>query len=448
MLLVLASDLHLGRASARLPETAAPREHSAAKAWLRLCHLAVERGAAAVLLAGDQFDRDNRYFEASGAWERGLTVLHNAAIPCVAVSGNHDHVAFPTWVDQRAAQFPHFHALGMNATWESLDLPGLRCIGWSFPRATERVATSAVAGFPQELITRQPPTVALVHADLDASASPYHPVRIAELRGVPVTLWVTGHLHAPRLITGGAGPALVNPGTPQALDPGEPGLHGAVLASRVGETWQFEPAPLSSVRYEAVDWTVGEGAATTSSGATTALADPVDAMAAAAALQDACAQAANQLRPTPLADGTPALLVLRPRLRGASRWTAAAWSGWLDLLAAQLGDSMRLDPLPPELSPALPEDLDALAERHRDDALGVALHLRKALLAEDPSVEPLVADAHRTLDEAARRFVTGEQLGEGATATPPPTQAEARARLLAEVDALVLSLFDLRPEVK
>lgn len=435
MLLVLASDLHLGRASARLPSGVSPSDHNAGQAWLRLCRLAAERGAHSVLIAGDQFDRDNRFFEAAGAWERGLQVLGSAAIPCVAVAGNHDHAAFPDWVDHRGKAFPHFHFLGANATWEVLDLPALRCIGWSFPRGSHQVHASALASFPADAVRRNLTTVAIVHTDLDASGGPYHPVRVTDLRAIPASLWVTGHLHGPRAIVEGAGTPVINPGTPQALDPGETGWHGAYLAHREGDTWRFEAAPLSTVRYETVTWTIGEPS----------LPDPDGDTSAAAALLAACASAEANLRPANPGDGAASLLVLRPRLNGASRWTAAKWSEWLGRLASQTGESLRVDPLAPELTPALPEDLDALAERHRGDALGVALELRKALADRHPEVEPLVIETLRTLQAAHQRFQPGPLHRENAAPDPEPTLDAARSRLCAEVDQLVICLYELRP---
>lgn len=434
MLLVLTADLHLGRASARLPEHASLRDHSAAAAWHRTCRLAVARKADAVLVAGDVFDHDLRYFEAAGAWEGGLRRLAEAGIPVIAVSGNHDHASFPAWVEARGAEFPGFHALGLAGHWETATIAGLRLAGWSFPRASSTVPRSMLDQLPS-LPGGSGPSVGLVHADIGATTSTYHPVSRTELRAARLSLWVTGHVHVPWHENPGPGhPALVNPGSPQALDPGETGPHGVVLAEWRDERWDLEPVPLSSVRYDAVTWTIGE-----------TFSDPVDEAAARAALDAARAAAEQELRPAAEGDGPPPILILRPLVTGPSRWSAPAWTDWLAELAQQAGEGVRLQPEPPSVSPALPEDLAALEASHAQDALGVALRLLRQLDDDQATaaapLQPLLNDVRLTLEAAQRRFAGTDQTGEGARATSAPTLETARAHLRREVRSVVMDLY-------
>jgi DNA repair exonuclease SbcCD nuclease subunit len=60
-----------------------------------------------------------------------------------------------------------------------------------------------------------------------------------------------GHVHAPALIREPGEPFILYPGSPQALDPGETGVHGPWLISFDDRTVNdIEQLPLSSVRYE------------------------------------------------------------------------------------------------------------------------------------------------------------------------------------------------------
>jgi len=65
-----------------------------------------------------------------------------------------------------------------------------------------------------------------------------------------VKLWALGHIHKPGWYEG---VNAVYPGSPQALDFGETGLHGAVMMTWEGSGWKHEPIRLSTVRYEILD---------------------------------------------------------------------------------------------------------------------------------------------------------------------------------------------------
>jgi len=123
--------------------------------------------------------------------------------------------------------------------------------GWSFPAPFVDIdpVTEYSSGRPGDGI----PVIGLVHGDLDVAASRYAPLSLARLRSQPVDGWVLGHIHRPQLIAEGA-PFVLYPGSPQAMDFGEPGPHGA---------WRFridadgvstpELVPLSCCRYEDVE---------------------------------------------------------------------------------------------------------------------------------------------------------------------------------------------------
>ena len=175
-------------------------------------------------------------------------------IPTVAVAGNHDHDVLPKLVDTIGGG--HFHLLGRGGRWErlTLDRPGgrLHVDGWSFPQ--ERVAANPLLDHDLPPAADGAPVLGLLHADLGQSRSQYAPVTLDDLRQRGCAFWLLGHIHAPKLhLKDGLAPVLY-PGSPQAMDPGEPGCHGVWLVElRPGQAPAATRIPLATVRYEQVE---------------------------------------------------------------------------------------------------------------------------------------------------------------------------------------------------
>lgn len=249
MRLLITGDLHLGRRSTRIPDRIAD---TAAAAWGRTVDVALAHQVDAVLLSGDLIDQDNRYFEALGPLAHGLRQLQAANIPALAVAGNHDHATLPAL----AATLPAgaLTLLGAGGRWQQTtvtsrhDESRLHVMGWSFPARTVR--ESPLVSLPP-IATDGVPTIGLLHGDLDVSASVYAPLASSDLARVPVCAWVLGHVH-----TGGLraqSPAVLYPGSPQPLDPGEPGVHGVWLADMTAHgAFSARLVPLATVQYETV----------------------------------------------------------------------------------------------------------------------------------------------------------------------------------------------------
>lgn len=252
MKLLVAGDLHLGRASSRV--TAAPEGglHTCTAAWARLVDCALAEQVDLVLLTGDLVDERNRFWEALGPLQRGLERLAEAGVQSFAVAGNHDHDVLPRLAD--ALGPGRLRLLGRGGRWECISIEReheevVRLAGWSFPR--REVTTSPldawdVAAAPSVV------TLGMVHGALDDPQSRYAPLDQSRLRSLPVSAWLLGHQHAPKWLDDG-GPWILYPGSPQAMDPGEPGLHGAWLVTlEQGRPCAPDLVPLSSVRYETV----------------------------------------------------------------------------------------------------------------------------------------------------------------------------------------------------
>ncbi len=231
----------------------------AAAGWGDIVELAIEQRVAVVCLSGDVADQDNRFFEAIGPLERGIGRLAERGIRTVAVAGNHDHDVLGRLADQ----FPPeaFKLLGRGGVWERLSIEHdgtvLHIDGWSFPQ--RYVTQNPLHDYPiREGGGDGAAVLGMVHGDLDNPASPYGPLELARLQGLPVAGWLLGHIHAPRLIAPEGRPFVLYPGSPQALDPGETGHHGPWLAE-VGAGRIHTPVqrPRSPIIYEqaAIDLT-------------------------------------------------------------------------------------------------------------------------------------------------------------------------------------------------
>lgn len=252
MRLLLAGDLHLGRRSTRIPETVP--HASTADAWHRLVDLAIAHAVDAVLLSGDVVDQDNRFFEARTPLESGLHRLRSAGIRAIAVAGNHDHDVLPALV--RSLPDDLLTLLGVGGRWERLTLTArdttsrVHVLGWSFPSRTVRESPLAtLTTFPSDGV----PTIGLVHGDLDVPASPYAPLSRETLARAAIDAWLLGHIHAGGLRHRDGEPVILYPGSPQPLDPGETGVHGAwLLHVRAGEPLRPQFVPVASVQYDTV----------------------------------------------------------------------------------------------------------------------------------------------------------------------------------------------------
>lgn len=229
--LLAVGDLHLGRGVAGLdlsPEDRAELPETArlgpAAAWFRICTHAVKLAVDAVLLAGDVIDRAENRFEAVAQLKRGLDLLQRNAIPCLAVAGNHDAELLPLIIDRLSP----LELLGRDGRWACRPLETragtIQIVGWSFPQ--HQVSHSPLDHFNPALINSECPAIGLLHADLDAAASPYAPVRSAALHDTGLHVWLLGHLHKPSDLSrepiGYLGSAL-------GLDPTETGARGPWL---------------------------------------------------------------------------------------------------------------------------------------------------------------------------------------------------------------------------
>jgi len=205
-----------------------------------------------VAIGGDLVDQANRYLEAVGPLETGLRQLTAAGITTVVVAGNHDHDVLPVLVDSMAAD--SIRLLGRDGRWERFTFERrgerIHLDGWSFPRS--HYQDTPLRHYSPEKGDDDTPVLALLHADLDQPTSRYAPISLSELRRHSAVFFLLGHVHAPRLVEEPGGVRYLYAGSPQAIDRGETGAHGAWLITVRKPDLSVSPLSLSSIRYDVV----------------------------------------------------------------------------------------------------------------------------------------------------------------------------------------------------
>jgi DNA repair protein SbcD/Mre11 len=248
--LLCLADLHLGRASGRIPlGLSVPAvDLTPRAAWRRAVAAARDLRVQAVVLAGDVVDSTNDRFEAFGALHEGVRDLLDAGIRVLAVAGNHDGVALP----RLAELVPGFELIGRGGRWQmdEVDGPGgvVHVVGWSFP--AERFSGDPTA-------TGLPPrgtggvTVGVLHGDLDRAGGHHAPTASAHLRAAGYDAWLLGHVHTPTLDPATRAPGYL--GSLVGLDPTETGPRGAWLLESSTAGLNLTLQALAPLRWESID---------------------------------------------------------------------------------------------------------------------------------------------------------------------------------------------------
>lgn len=388
--LLFLADLHLGRASGRIPASLPVNaaDLTPRAAWRRAVVAARDAGVEAVVLAGDVVDSANDRFEAYGALADGVRDLVAAGIRVLAVAGNHDVVALP----RLAGLVPGFTLLGAGGSWETADIEGpggvVRLVGWSFPTARHG-DDPAVAGLPP----RAPDgwTVGVLHGDLDRHGGHHAPTASAHLRAAGYDAWLLGHVHTPSLDPATRAPGYL--GSLVGLDPTETGPRGAWLLEASAAGLHLELLPLAPLRWERFDVDV------------TGLAD------VEADLPDRILAAMRDRIAAPDAAWGDALAIgVRMRLVGrTSDLSALARAARSDAILGQVtsaaGRAVFVDDV--SIAVDLEDDLAALAQGDTP----VALLARRLLSLQAGGGDDLLAAARASLAQLDARFFAGLPMG-------------------------------------
>ncbi len=244
------ADVHLGGRFAglaqRSEDAAEILSRAAEQALDQMATMAIEEGAAFVVVSGDLYDGQWTDVGVGFAAARAFGRLHQAGIRSFLVKGNHDAESVVT----NAARLPEsVHVFGSDSPEcvEIADL-GVAVHGWSF---RDRAA-------PDNMALRYPAArpglvnIGVLHTSLDGRPghAPYAPCSIDDLTKAGYDYWALGHVHEREIVRSGAtgGAWIVFPGSLQGRSPREPGARGAMVVDvrggRVSEA-RFRPCDVA-----------------------------------------------------------------------------------------------------------------------------------------------------------------------------------------------------------
>ncbi len=247
------ADLHLGR-TASVPNISNPP--SAAETLDKIVRFALDNAVDVLTLSGDIVDNYNRYWEAVSPLQNAITQLEHAGIYVCMVAGNHDYDVLNEVIKNSRSKT--LFLLGKNAKWESIQLninkQDIQFVGWSFNN--RYIIHDPLRDFDTLQISKNIPTVGLLHCETDTPDSQYAPVNSNMLSGSGVDVWILGHIHKTSRLKK-SNPLIFYPGSPLAMNAGEQGLHGASLVIiDDGGQINYERYPFSDVRYENIQITI------------------------------------------------------------------------------------------------------------------------------------------------------------------------------------------------
>ncbi|RMG55231.1 MAG: DNA repair exonuclease [Gammaproteobacteria bacterium] len=248
------ADIHLDSPlkslALRDPELAEAAATATRSAFRRIIDTAIEERVAAILIAGDLFDGQQRSAR-TGAFLIGeLDRLRNHGVRVFYIKGNHD------------AENPVTGTIDFPDNVHVFDGRGGKV------RLTDDVWIHGVSfaqrHAPESLLPRfEPPVpgainIGLLHTSLAGAKGHdvYAPCTAAELAAHGFDYWALGHVHARQIHV--QTPCIVMPGTPQGRDIGEAGPKSATLIE-IGGGISIREVPTSILEFMPVDVSVSEG---------------------------------------------------------------------------------------------------------------------------------------------------------------------------------------------
>lgn len=378
------------------------------RAFANVVDLAIEEGAALVVIAGDLYD---------GTWKdqstgqfaiAQLARLSRAGIRAVIAFGNHDAESRVT----RHLTAPEGVYKLKSARCETVRFDDLGVVvhGRSYKEAatTENIASTYCPPVPGLF------NIALLHTALDGHEghAPYAPCSLGELTAAGHQYWALGHVH--QTVIRSEYPHVVFPGNTQGRNVRETGPKGAmVVRVEDGVVRQVEHRPTDEVRWAHADVDL-IGAR-----------DVQDALAGIQArLKECSAGSGGRPLATRVSVRVDAKLAHKVRMdvewfEGEVRAHASAVSGdlWIERVKILAGEEASLLGMPPELREILEQALEeADCQAAIQEAVAPLLAKLPADIA-DAEVAPLLTAARRQDGEKlvrAARALLAARLDSGA----------------------------------
>ena len=252
--LLHAADIHLDTGFAgRSPEVRRRLRDASREAFRRVVETAVTEAVDIVLISGDLFDGVRLSFETERLLRDGFRRLHEAGIPVVYATGNHD--PGQTLVRDRM-RWPDSVRVVSDGTPQRIPIRGEEgeVRGWvtAAGHHSSRETRDLAATFPRP--TGELPEIAVLHTQVVGSRAeedhdPYAPTTLGTLLESGYDYWALGHVHLRQSLSDL--PAIQYSGNVQGRTHGETGPKGVLIAEvERGRPPRVRFVPLAPVRWE------------------------------------------------------------------------------------------------------------------------------------------------------------------------------------------------------
>lgn len=190
-------DVHLDSPFAAVSATdisrAAERRRGLCRVFERSMRLAAERGCAAVLIAGDLFDRSYISPDTAAAM---IKAIGEAGCPVVVSPGNHDPCTDGSIWATRKKELPGNLYVFDSPELSCFELPGADIDVWGYAFTSERMDRSPLTD--RGSLSRAGRIALLcAHADITSPMSRYAPITPRELADSGAAYAALGHVHNP-----------------------------------------------------------------------------------------------------------------------------------------------------------------------------------------------------------------------------------------------------------
>lgn len=215
------------------------------QAFEKLVDLAIDEGAAFVLLAGDLYDGEWKDYNTGLFFIAQMVRLKGAGIRVFVIAGNHDAGSTITKALQPPDNVKRFSTRKPETA--VLDDLGVAIHGQGFP--TRSVTEDLSARYPDPVPDLF--NIGVLHTSLDGRPGhePYAPCSVDGLRSRGYQYWALGHVHAREVVS--EDPWIVFPGNIQGRHVRETGAKGcSLVAVDDGEVVSVEDHAVDIVRWE------------------------------------------------------------------------------------------------------------------------------------------------------------------------------------------------------
>lgn len=245
-----AADLHLDsplKGLERYPGAPVEEIRGASRRALEnMVQLAIDESVEFVLIAGDVYDGEWKFFDTGLFFVDQMLRLRDASIDVVLISGNHDAQSVITKA-LRLRLPSNVRQLSVDAP-ETVELDDVNVAIHGQGFARREVFDELHRAYPRPIPGRF--NIGMLHTSMEGREghSPYAPCSLRDLTSFGYDYWALGHIHKREEVC--KDPWVVFPGNLQGRDAGETGRKGATLVKVDGAKVTAEHRDLDAVRWE------------------------------------------------------------------------------------------------------------------------------------------------------------------------------------------------------